>query len=357
MSTKGVPKHNVARLDDYRRCPVQSDLAKLKSFLLRHNIQNRITNNKKCSFGWGDYGGLQELRLAISAEQLRDFVFEAREENALSLAYKKAIASPQVEKELEYMINQPYLSCVDILFQRFAGQIEALNPMQEFLFTSLDLPNKLTLSFYFKDGEIKLASSSLANEWTKSQLLVKDDKPVFVVSQKNDDMLLTAFAKRIYTKPGRPFTVCYKQLIRDRERGRLVSVDILNYDDKYPSIYIVFYKIEPGSESLRFQEDYKINSVPKEEISKDQIMTFQLPVNAFYHQGSSERRELPSAVIESLAQREGMTLQPKENITNGDPVSREIVDFFNGLGVKMAMARIRALPLIKSMMQEIDAHI
>jgi hypothetical protein len=242
MSTKGVPKQTVVRLEDYRRNPLQSDLAKLKSFLSRHNIQNRITNNNKCSFSWGDYGGLCELRLSISAEELRNLVFESREENDLSLAYKKTI--------------------------RFAGQIEALDPMQEFLFSSLDLPNKLTLSFYFKDGEIKLASSSLANQWARSQLLVRDNKPVFVISQKNDDMLLTAFAKRIYTKPGQPLTVCYRQFIRDIARGRLVSIDILNYDDKYPSIYIAFYKIDPGSESLRFQEDYKINSVPPEEIAK-----------------------------------------------------------------------------------------
>src|SRR3989339_692057 len=282
MSARRVPENanKVVRLDSFRKYPPQSSVAKLITFLSKQSVSHKTIDNATCSFSWGDHGGLTEVRIMLSAEEMQTLLFQPAEENELASAFKKTVLEPEFEQHFKYMINRSYLQTLGSLFGRFSGQLSVLEPMGEYIYSSLDLPNKLSLSLYYKDGELKLASSSFADEWSKDGLVITG-KPVFKLAQ-DENTLLTAFAISIYNKLGQSFAVCYRQFLRDEQTNQLISIDMQNTNDEYPSVYIVFYGIEQGSESLRLIEDYKFNSVPPKEISREQILSFSLPISGFF---------------------------------------------------------------------------
>lgn len=135
----------------------------------------------------GEAQGLTKVKISFNASQLRAYLFDRKKLNPLSETYRDILRLST--KTFRYRNK-----FTDLVLRRFIGEVSSLPPLEEFVYSSLRLPQTITLNFYYRNGIPTYLESPLAYG-ILSNLHLEGKRQVVVVARTGDYLIYEFYSK------------------------------------------------------------------------------------------------------------------------------------------------------------------
>jgi hypothetical protein len=293
--------------------------------------------------------GVTEVGITLSVQQLQTHLLVRGGTNPLVESYRRIQRQETLAEEVKNNRVR------DLVLKRFAGRLPSLPPLQEFLFSSLNLPQAIPVSFYYRGGVPVFFECHLASAILRVGPPVMGSKQIRALKREGNSLVYQSYNKDL-------LDVFYGMIQIFPQERQLVNVEVRQPFDSYPIIFIDVFAIEEGPVYLSQKRGFsRINAGDQDQrYSREAILRYTLPPMPVSDQpGATDETPRPSAIatVARAQERRSPALIIEKRADGGEapPGDRRSLErAAKDLGVAWRTREMIALSLARTILEEVD---